>query len=119
NGYSPKYREVMDIGEHTLNPFLDISCGKSGFINFVNRNGELCHTAYLRSSTEGVTYYHANYSCIDKHLTDQCGFECMGYIEKTNITFYMLNNDILTSLTDFMRKNQWRAAFCPADALRK
>ncbi|QST30906.1 hypothetical protein JRC42_24850 (plasmid) [Escherichia albertii] len=119
NGYSPKYRDMMDIGEHSLNHFLDISCRKSGFVNFTNKSGELCHTAYVRASPEGLVYYHANYSCIDKCITEKCGFDCMGYIDKTSIIFYIINDDILSSLTQFMQENQWRAAFCPVGTLRK
>ncbi|HEB1543803.1 TPA: hypothetical protein RY453_003863 [Escherichia albertii] len=119
NGYSPMYRDMMNIGEHTLNHFLDIPCGKSGFVNFINKNGELCHTAYIKASPEGPVYYHANYSCIDKFITDKCGFDCMGLIDKTSIIFYIINGDISSSLTEFMQENQWRAAFCPVGTLRK
>ncbi|MCM8849661.1 hypothetical protein M6G62_24685 [Escherichia coli] len=118
NGYSPKYRDMMNVGEHTLNNYLDISRGKSGFINFTNKHGELCHTAYIKASPEGLVYYHANYSCIDKIITDKCGFDCMGLIDKTCIIFYIINDDILSALAQFMQENQWRAAFCPASTLR-
>ncbi|END9629550.1 hypothetical protein ABMJ52_004723 [Escherichia coli] len=118
NGYSPKYREMMNIGENTLNHFFDISDGKSGFVNFVNKSGELCHTAYIKKSAEGAVYYHANYSCIDKTITDICGLDCMEHINNTNIIFYTINDEILSILTRFMQENQWRVAFCPADTLQ-
>ena len=85
----------------------------------LSRKTGAVHTAYIKASSEGSVYYHANYSCIDKFITDKCGFDCMGLIDKTSIIFYIINGDISSSLTEFMQENQWRAAFCPVSFLRK
>ncbi|EHA9527978.1 hypothetical protein JJR57_004397, partial [Shigella sonnei] len=108
--YSIEFQQLMNISERTLNSSLYITPGESGFVSFVNREGKICHTAYVKSSDNSMAYYHANYSSIDKYITDMCGLICMRHIESTGIIFYMLDEKVLSAIAEFMNEKGWRAA---------